>query len=149
MPDGYRAHTGDYRQWTYPDDERPSGECYDCGRPYDTFADLDISDEAWAAINPTEHDGAGVLCPNCICDRLAVVGISPVKATVYAPEDITGTGSFTVDPSCIPCREEVTRAGKIALGISLCEDNKLGLDEVIESIRREAGRQETWVVGDA
>lgn len=70
-------------QWTYTDDERPSGECYDCGRDYDTFADLNVPDDVWAKINPTTHEGAGLLCPNCLCDRLRVVGETGVEAEIW------------------------------------------------------------------
>lgn len=46
--------------------------CYDCGRLYAKGPDLIIDDDAWKAIAP--HDGEGVLCPNCIHDRLVAAG---------------------------------------------------------------------------
>lgn len=75
------------RPWTYKGDERPRGECYDCRLSYDhpQFVDLHIPDEIWEEINPTPHEGAGLLCPNCIGRRLCEVGISPVDATIWAP----------------------------------------------------------------
>lgn len=79
----YHSPFGQPRRWRYPDDERPVGVCYDCGRPYDTFVDLVIPDEVWEKINPTYHEGAGLLCPNCMGDRLREVGKTDVSATIW------------------------------------------------------------------
>ena len=58
----------------YSDNERKEkqGQCYDCGVSYSDFGlDLIVSDDVWDRINPTTHQGGGLLCPNCICKRLA------------------------------------------------------------------------------
>lgn len=61
----------DYKyKWRYKDDERPRGRCYYCRTPYAEFPDMIISDKFWELMNPTEHQGAGLLCPKCISDRL-------------------------------------------------------------------------------
>lgn len=72
-------------KWTYEDSERPSGECYDCGLGYGVggFGDLQLPDDVWEEINPTQHEGAGLLCPNCIFIRLRELGISNVDATIW------------------------------------------------------------------
>jgi len=54
----------------FTDKERPKGVCYDCNIPYESFQDLIIPDEIWEIINPTYHEDAGLLCPNCIGKRL-------------------------------------------------------------------------------
>jgi hypothetical protein len=46
--------------------------CFDCDRPYSKGPDLVIDDKAWAAIT---RDGAAILCPNCIHDRLEAASI--------------------------------------------------------------------------
>lgn len=59
---------------------RPDGlGCLDCGEKYGSqrFPDLIIDDDAWKAISPN-HDGGGLLCPNCICARLEATGLSNV-----------------------------------------------------------------------
>lgn len=48
--------------------------CYDCGRRYDKGPDLIIPDEFWERIAPHEG-GGGVLCPNCMHDRLVALGV--------------------------------------------------------------------------
>lgn len=62
-------------KWRYKDDERPHGCCYDCGLSYTEFPDMMIPDELWERINPTEHEGAGILCPTCIARRLNYLGL--------------------------------------------------------------------------
>jgi hypothetical protein len=64
----------------YTDSERPLGKCYDCGIPYHDFADLEIPDDIWEKINPTYHEGAGLLCPNCIGLRLRELELFDVPA---------------------------------------------------------------------
>lgn len=49
--------------------------CAGCGRPYSKGPDLIIPDEAWMKIAP-RSDGGGVLCPNCIHDRLEAAGFA-------------------------------------------------------------------------
>jgi len=67
----------------YKDHERPRGKCYDCKRPYHSFPDLIISDEMWRKINPTHHEGAGLLCLTCSGIRLREDGLHEVPATFY------------------------------------------------------------------
>jgi hypothetical protein len=57
-------------KWKYHDNERPYGQCYDCGIRYGEFPDMIIPDDFWELINPTYHKGAGILCPTCIANRL-------------------------------------------------------------------------------
>lgn len=54
-----------------------SGACADCGRRYGDeygFPDLIIPDDVWVLISPRSGHG-GLLCPSCICRRLAERGI--------------------------------------------------------------------------
>lgn len=53
--------------------------CYDCGKPYGQFPDLIIDNDAFARIAPNPPDG-GILCPNCINDRLVDAGLENVSA---------------------------------------------------------------------
>ena len=55
--------------------------CYDCGRPYSDggFPDLVLPNDTWTAISPTGDEG-GMLCPSCICKRLADRGFEKVPA---------------------------------------------------------------------
>jgi hypothetical protein len=55
-------------------------KCYDCGLPYTDlgFQDLIVPDWAWKRIAPV--DGNGLLCPTCICRRLAVADIKNCPA---------------------------------------------------------------------
>ncbi|MEN0652434.1 MULTISPECIES: hypothetical protein [Hyphobacterium] len=62
-------------------------QCYDCQRPYGTehgFPDLVIESWAWRSISPTGDDG-GLLCPSCICQRLAAQGITAIGAFTSGP----------------------------------------------------------------
>lgn len=55
--------------------------CDDCGRQYGNeygFPDLIITKEAWHRISPSGDDG-GLLCPSCICKRLAAAGLREVE----------------------------------------------------------------------
>jgi len=58
----------------YTDEERIKFndplKCYDCGLEYGTFPDFVIPDVLWERINPTYHEGSGILCPTCIAKRL-------------------------------------------------------------------------------
>jgi len=62
-------------KWIYLDKERPEGCCYDCRMKYGDFPDMIIPDELWEKINPTHVDGAGLLCPTCIANRLDYLGL--------------------------------------------------------------------------
>lgn len=53
------------------------GACLDCNRKYGDsygFPDLIVSDDVWEEINPRSN-GAGLLCPSCICARAHAAGI--------------------------------------------------------------------------
>lgn len=79
----YLNSFGETKQWKYRDEERPNGFCYDCRIWYRNFADLSLPNDVWEMINPTNHAGAGLLCPNCICERLRTIGVSGVVATIW------------------------------------------------------------------
>lgn len=79
----YINFEGKRRFWKYEDADRPKGICYDCEIPYSKIADMHIPNAAWDKINPAYRSGAGLLCPNCICDRLRVVDSGSVFATIY------------------------------------------------------------------
>lgn len=70
------------KKWQFFEWERPKGICYDCHRPYGSFVDLVVSDSIWEQINPTYVKGAGLLCPNCIGDRLRTIKLIPVDCTI-------------------------------------------------------------------
>lgn len=56
--------------------------CQDCGRDYGSdngFPDLIIPNEYWRQISPTGDNG-GLLCPSCICKRLADKGFRDIPA---------------------------------------------------------------------
>jgi hypothetical protein len=55
--------------------------CYDCGLPYEAFEDIVLPHELWERINPTEHRGAGLLCANCIFERLHHIGVYEVQVS--------------------------------------------------------------------
>lgn len=81
---GYLAWDGTRRRWRYSDDERPQdARCYDCARPYASIGDCVVPNEVWERINPTGHKGAGILCANCIIERLHVVGVAGVEAKLW------------------------------------------------------------------
>lgn len=70
----------------YSDEERPIGigKCLDCLIPYNSFPDMSIPDELWEKINPTYHEGAGLLCPTCIAKRLDELSLGDVKCVIHA-----------------------------------------------------------------
>lgn len=55
----------------YKDHERPKGVCYDCRKPYSLWSDFSVDDDVWEQINPTYHEGAGLLCQACIENRIS------------------------------------------------------------------------------
>ena len=77
-PSQYVALDGSTRQWIYSDEERPEGVCYDCRQPI--ILDLIVPNSVWVLLNPTHHDGAGLLCSGCIRLRLADLGLYGVPA---------------------------------------------------------------------
>lgn len=84
LANSYVALDGSRRQWRYVDADRPTDpRCYDCGRAYKSFVDCSLANGIWEKINPTHHKGAGILCPNCIGDRLRAVGLAGVKARLW------------------------------------------------------------------
>jgi len=69
------------------------GELYcggGCGIKYQDFpADMLIQDGLWKLICPKPYDGhgsGGVLCPNCICEKLIELGLTKVLVTVDTSE---------------------------------------------------------------
>ncbi len=68
----------------FHDNERPYGGCYDCGLKYDSpkWCDVIIPNDIWELINPTYHEGAGLLCFNCIAGRLVELGLENVKIEI-------------------------------------------------------------------
>ena len=72
------------RKWRYADHERPKAVCYDCGLAYEAFpVEMVIAHETWEAINPTNHEGAGLLCHNCMIDRLRECNITIVDVLFF------------------------------------------------------------------
>lgn len=67
----------------YSDEEKLRGKCYDCTIPYSDFVDLSIPDKFWEMINPTFHEGAGLLCPNCITKRLKKIKAGDVSCIIH------------------------------------------------------------------
>lgn len=67
--------------------------CYDCGFRYGGlgWCDVIVPNDVWELINPTYHEGAGILCFNCISTRLDVLGMTNVKVMVvsgpFLPQD--------------------------------------------------------------
>lgn len=70
----------EYPLCKYADDERPVGQCYDCGLPYGHagWVEAVVPDEVWEKINPTYHSGCGLLCINCISARCVAAGLTDV-----------------------------------------------------------------------
>ena len=77
----------------YTEDEWREGvlegaaRCHDCLRRYGDehgFPDLIIPFWAWKQISPSKSDG-GLLCPSCICKRLAAAGIRCEGAFMSGP----------------------------------------------------------------
>lgn len=69
------------------DDGPSGGACLDCKRRYGDkygFPDLVVSDEVWEQINP-ESNGAGLLCPSCLCARAHALGISAQAVFTSGP----------------------------------------------------------------
>lgn len=65
--------------------------CEDCNRLYGDehgFPDLIIPCWAWKQIS-TSRDDAGLLCPSCICKRLADKGIKCEAAFMSGPVSIS------------------------------------------------------------
>jgi hypothetical protein len=61
--------------WKHPKNARPQAVCYDCKMPYHDFQDMVIDDDLWELISPTYWQGAGLLCPTCMANRLDYLGL--------------------------------------------------------------------------
>lgn len=81
-PENYTAWDGTVRPWHYSEDRPLDAACYDCARPYAVIGDCSIAHDVWAKIAPTPH-GGGVLCPNCMLERLHVLRLSNVPAILW------------------------------------------------------------------
>lgn len=72
----------------YTDEEHEAFQnplrCYDCGLEYgsDGWMDALIPNDVWEAINPTYHEGAGILCITCINRRCKIAGIGGVPVWI-------------------------------------------------------------------
>lgn len=66
--------------------DRPVGQCYDCGRAYDDpgWVEAIVPDDIWGKINPSPQTGGGLLCINCIALRCAKLGLDKVPITITA-----------------------------------------------------------------
>lgn len=82
MPETYTAWDGTERRWRYPDPRPLDAACYDCARPYSAIGDCSIARDTWTKIAPTPH-GGGILCPNCMLERLHALKISNVPAILW------------------------------------------------------------------
>ena len=81
----YPAPDGTMRQWRYTEEEKPvtDASCYDCGLAYEYAGDLVLPDNVWRRISPRMDSDAGILCPNCILQRLHFLGISGIGAILW------------------------------------------------------------------
>lgn len=71
-------------KWRYVDEERQGGSCYDCELAYRHFPiEMVIDNETWELINPTYHEGAGLLCHNCMIARLRKKDIDFVTVKTF------------------------------------------------------------------
>lgn len=82
MPETYTAWDGTERLWHYGEDRPLDAACYDCARPYAAIGDCSVTHDVWTKIAPTAH-GGGILCPNCMLERLHVLKISNVPAILW------------------------------------------------------------------
>ena len=64
-------------------------ECYDCGLDYGCIGWIEaiIPDNVWDFISPT-GDGGGILCINCISQRLTERGLSRIPIWFCGTEPI-------------------------------------------------------------
>lgn len=63
--------------------------------PYPEFpCDMVIQDRLWDKISPSGGPD-GLLCPNCICARLHVLGMAAVRCYVYDEEFIAKNQRIT------------------------------------------------------
>lgn len=66
--------------------------CYDCGLWYSgsAWADIVLPNELWELISPTDRQGGGLLCFNCMNRRLEFLGLEEVPFEI-------GSGPFACD----------------------------------------------------
>lgn len=98
--------------------------CQDCERPYGDehgFPDLIIPFWAWKQISPSGDDG-GLLCPSCICHRLAISGIRCEGAFMSGP-----VRSVSID-----MMQTIRRVENIELAIDGRDNRWSGVRELIE-----------------
>lgn len=87
----YTAWNGEKRKWSYTKEEKPVMEvplaCYDCNIPYSAIGDCAIPNDIWNKIQPRpntpEWKGCGILCANCIIERLHHLDIYGVEAKLW------------------------------------------------------------------
>lgn len=72
--------------YKYTDEERNiiGCACYDCGLKYGGAGWIDavIDNKYWEIINPSYHNGAGLLCITCIAKRLELLGLSNIEVSL-------------------------------------------------------------------
>ena len=85
------------RKWKYSEGDISTGTCYDCGLWYgcSSWVDAIVPNDVWELINPSEHEGSGLLCFNCMTRRVEFLGCESVpislnsgpwvKEAVYGP----------------------------------------------------------------
>ena len=98
--------------------------CEDCGRPYGDehgFCDLIIPYDAWKQIS-TGGDDSGMLCPSCICKRLADKGIRCEGAFMSGPIDSVSRVSMNT----------LRRVENIELAIDGRDNRWSGVRELVE-----------------
>jgi hypothetical protein len=69
----------------YTEEERPIGygKCYDCDLDYEDFpGDLVVNNVLWEVISPTNQQGGGILCANCMLHRLSELGLCCLRLEV-------------------------------------------------------------------
>jgi len=67
--DNYK-HKWRYTKEEVADDNFPKRSCcYDCGKRYEDFPEMLVSNEMWEEIRPHPYQHGGLLCPGCIADR--------------------------------------------------------------------------------
>ena len=77
----------------YTEKERPAGysKCYDCDLDYDEFpGDLVVNNVLWEIISPTDRQGGGLLCANCMLHRLSELGLVCLRLEVGAVIHVGG-----------------------------------------------------------
>ena len=80
----YNGETGSFhtKEGSHiPKEDRDGCVCQVCSQRY--YVDLIIDDTIWNRIRPEgKAPGAGLLCPNCMCDRLATLRPGDTSASI-------------------------------------------------------------------